>query len=80
MGMSPHDAIFEIEEIDKRIALMVLGKDHAVPGKQNKGKVKRKAADDKEENREKGKVKLVVERHYRKCSIRGTPLALNSKE
>lgn len=70
LGMSAHEAIFEIDDVDKRIALLILGKDSAG---QSKGRGKRKISldnnGDAATQHDKSKVKIAMERRYQKCYL-----------
>lgn len=61
LGMSPHDAIFEIDDMDNRIVLAVLGKDQP---QQSRLRTKRKATSASKSN-----VKIAMERKYQKCYV-----------
>lgn len=81
LGMSAHDAVFEIDDLDKRISQMILGREHQMPP--NKGRSKRRSAGEKskspgtpqqtaqgpQQEASEFKVKISVERKYQKCYI-----------
>lgn len=68
LGMSAHEAVFEIDDLDKRIAQLILGKDTGGPGK---GRGKRKMSLDGGDavQQDKNKVKIAMERRYQKCYL-----------
>lgn len=68
VGMSAHDAVFEIDDLDNNIVLMVLGREQGVQSKTRL--VKRRSPTDKVlPGQKKSNVKITVERRYQKCYI-----------
>lgn len=68
VGMSAHDAVFEIDDLDNSIVLMVLGRDQTVPNKSRCCKRKTPAEKINLATR-KPQVRITVERRYQKCYI-----------
>lgn len=72
VGMSAHDAVFEIEDVNNHIVLMILGKDQTLQRKM-RGKRKASSALVKKDVGNvlsaNSNVKLAIERRYEKCYV-----------